>query len=501
MTHHLHGSSSDSNCYCQPRRYYHNYSGVCIACQADGVVCPGGFSSSSPRTHTGPLSQPGWYMMSTARAEKCKILLPDRTSVCTGGHTYGHQSQGCIKGHVGLLCTACDAGYVRNHPEKPCVRCSNMANSLVLVLYLNAELAARAIVALFLTKTSIDGAVNVAKLDSVLVRIYMQFTMVSSVLTDIDLSAAIRSIALHVAKGSDESSIESNFPSWFGYWIGIVFAISPNFPAFARNQQIIECLTERLVGQSIHAFRSKLVVPMIFWLFYPLLACTWVLILSIIVVKVGWWLKHVTHNSVEHEKFIQILMEAGVTQATAVEAGAKANHTFIMDTVISGKLSCLHELSEQVGIHVACEILAETCPAELLSKKPTQSTVKRPSSGKSHVDHRKRKRAAALSQVLSLDPSVLKGLADEEAWADCAHTISNKSNLWMSSVLPKHVNLVSSQRRRVTLHSPAQLYPIFGVFRDTSTWAIFRDLTPAWLITLYSIWEVITKRYLNALKC
>jgi hypothetical protein len=68
-----------------------------------------------------------------------------------------------------------------------------------------------------------------------------------------------------------------------------------------------------------------------------------------------------------------------------------------------------------------------------------------------------------------------------------------------------------SQRRRSSIAASSigdaacanklrELYPIFGLCSGSNLSHIFADLTPVFLITFYSIWTVITKRFLAALQ-
>jgi len=71
----------------------------------------------------------------------------------------------------------------------------------------------------------------------------------------------------------------------------------------------------------------------------------------------------------------------------------------------------------------------------------------------------------------------------------------------------EHIMSMYQVRRHPTLPStrpsnygPCVRYPIFNMFRDSKITTIIQGTWPALFIALYSIWEVITRCYLHAIK-
>jgi len=183
---------------------------------------------------------------------------------------------------------------VRDDGGELCISCSKFAGNWQLLGRLIVECICRAGFVLFLTKRSLESSLYLAKLDAVLLRIFVQFMTINHALNTIDLST-LRSYNWHHIRLSEEQNVLPlfQFPPWYHKWARIVFSFTGTIPSIVSTHETIQCIVYRLSYKNpatsyMSPRNLKAIVPLVFWFLYPLIVCVWVIVLAIIIVKV-WW--------------------------------------------------------------------------------------------------------------------------------------------------------------------------------------------------------------------
>ena len=91
----LSGAVSPNDCYCIPGTYKVEETETCNRCVDAGILCPGNFTytfidaseSGQERMHAMPESRAGYYLLGTARSQRCTLHI-DNGSTCLGGSTF-----------------------------------------------------------------------------------------------------------------------------------------------------------------------------------------------------------------------------------------------------------------------------------------------------------------------------------------------------------------------------------------------------------------------------
>jgi len=385
-----------------------------------------------------------------------------------------------------MLCGGCAAGYARDNDRKPCTSCTGLRSNSFLIIEIIIDCLGKAAFALYATKRYMYTVAHVGKLDSVLMRVFIQFTTVSAVLKDIDFS----SLELYSwqTKDQQQSAGQSTFrfPIWFNGYLNQLLGFSGSVPTMSM-QQALECLAIRW-GPGDHdenmLYRRR-VLPYIFWLCYPIIIVFWTAVLAVLLAKLGGPFSQRLRKR-QQQRLVAMLIEAGVSQQTADAAAAK-DTDFGFSAALVGKteLPSLEELAERYGVMVVSEIVADAMlsNAELL---PDILHEKR--EGDAHA--RKRHAAAWLRGMFTLE-GFRRFPPERDMWS--AHVLRS-----YQQQTSKQIEMQRSMQPNLQPEEQPQ-YPIFDLFRNTKVITVLQDACPAFLITLYSIWEVATRRYLLAL--
>jgi len=240
--------------------------------------------------------------------------MQGKTETCKGGQSFGNQSKSCAPGSQGMLCAACSVGYVREKVQKPCTLCTSLPRSEHLVFKIIGDCLGKAAFALYATNRYMYAVVHVGKLDSVLTRVFIQFTTVSAVIKEIDFS----SLPLYAWQVNPEQQLKGErsmleYPAWFDKYMNQLLGFSGSVPSMSVGEGL-ECLIIRW-GPKDHRknLLYKRVLPCVFWLVYPIIILCWTLFLALVLAKVGWPILQRIRQR-RREKFIALLIQAGVTQ-------------------------------------------------------------------------------------------------------------------------------------------------------------------------------------------
>lgn len=449
-----------------------------------------------------PVSHMGWYMVSTEKAMRCHINLPKKKSVCKGGYPYTQRDQSCVEGHTGPLCASCEAGYVRDTAYSPCMSCKSFGASWLLVLILIAETVIYAAWSLFISKRALDAVHSNKKLDTVLLRILMNFAMVSSSLRYLkveninvfswDETRILADQAAQKASASGAGSIRTTttirFPQWFNDTWNSLFWWRGSIPHISSISEKIQCLMMRFMDGDA---QKQYIAQMVFWLLCPLIVCFWVVVLAIIIAKI--WhakLKLTCRSDSSRAQLLQKLIEVGVTKVTAETLAGTVGSRCISEFVTMGHLPSLKRLAEYGGIDAVCEILAESLMAADVTSLP-ESVRKTWRSGDRPLV-RKLKLAKLLKNKLDLE--ILNGFAsDMVSWKQQAveELVRPSENDDKNTMLQGHLTQARSQQLPWTVS-----YPVLGLFRGANISTVVRDAAPALLITMYTMWELVTREFL-----
>ena len=316
----LPGAASLNDCYCIPGTYKAEETGTCNMCFDVGIVCPGNFAyfftdesgSAKQKVHVMPRSKVGYFLFSNAHSERCTIYT-DSGSTCLGGAHFGSQSTRCAAGHTGPLCAACVFGWTRDTSDQPCTPCSS-ASIVSLVAAMNFDVFCKSVFALILGKLAMQGAFNKKRVDAILLRVFMQWMAVSSVIARFDLStveiygwskarmeSSLDGREAFVdgdrsqsggATDLNSASFQFQFPSWFKTCMEKVFFFSGSIPSLLpiTSQESLECLVDRYVGDvgatTNMPSEAKVLLPAIWWLCLPVFVVIYLIVLMLLVTKV-----------------------------------------------------------------------------------------------------------------------------------------------------------------------------------------------------------------------
>jgi len=168
---------------------------------------------------------------------------------------------------------------------------------------------------LILGNIAMKGALETRRVDSILVRLFMQWMAVSAVVAQIDLShvevygwSKSRmevSLTSQLADESEENHGNSHgsakasgadflfqCPSWFKQFMGHVVFFSGSIPSPSpiTSQEALECLVDRYIGDAGVATnmpsKAKTLYPAIWWLCFPLVVIIYLIALILLVAKV-----------------------------------------------------------------------------------------------------------------------------------------------------------------------------------------------------------------------
>jgi len=463
------GSNTKEDCVCSPGNYRKPLVKTCAPCSSfAGVICPGGVSSSGK--YLDPQSAEGWYMVSLARAQQCKILLPDGRSVCKGGGSLEEGDRACVDGHTGPFCAACQHGYARNSPNRACSPCSRVPQNWVRICLIQLDCATKALFGLFISYRAMAGISSRIHLDTVLLRMFMHFTSVMSVLKSFDFSGP----DLEDDSASTKDSMQGL--SWFPKWFEAIYSFDGTLPAVAPSATLLECLAHSWSASGFTALK-----PITFWLIYPLNVYLWLVIISFFAAKVYWW-----RAGRFKANFVKMLIEQGATDEAAQNAATHAKLNFVRSTVASGELPDLDALANNAGMDVVCDILSDRAVAHAgdTQDSPIRASVH-------HLDStttQKRYIATILKHALKPERlgSFEKRNPDWEVQvADMIRATRNDLDLVNAPYYPHLEDTLG--------------HPVFGLFRGTDICSVIAGSGPILLITLNSIWMVCTQRYMLAI--
>jgi len=190
------------------------------------------------------------------------------------------QSGTCADGYTGPHCSACEFGLVRDKFGDLCQLCPSSGQTWILILGIQGRCVLTALFGLFTAYRAILSSTSLAKLDSLLIRIFMHFSTVGSVLQHLDL-ADMAGLAASTGSGTQTSQVP--FPSWLQSAADVIFSFAGNILVFQSDQEAVECLAIQWVN-TVHA---KRIIPMIWWVLYPVNVLMWIMILAILLAKVG----------------------------------------------------------------------------------------------------------------------------------------------------------------------------------------------------------------------
>lgn len=464
------GSNSSKDCFCSVGNYFLPSLKSCSPCFSRGVICPGGFASNSSVEIASPQSAEGWYPVSLATAATCKIQLPDGRSVCRGGSSFRYPNKGCAAGHRGPLCSACELNYARDKPSESCTLCSEYSAQWMLILQTQFDCSLKAALGLFMAYRATCAITSFAKLDSVLLRLFMHFTTVASVVKSFDFSS------------DSKSSGDSLQGSWFLSAYSMLYQFGGNLPPVVPMGAALECLAVNLSTSRGGAHKLKRTLPITFWLLYPLMVTLWMLIVSVLAAKIYW---HLVGRA--KVKFVRMLVGAGVAETTACAAVEQAGRKFVRASVTSTELPSLDLLAEKLGTAVVSEIVSERAMDSLHSRdgSPLRASVRHLGSKPAQ----KRFISAALQKAI---------MAEKGFLASLEHNPQLESEI--VSTMRKYSHPSSLQgENSADDDNQVTAYPIFRLFRRPSIGSVMKDCAPVVLITLSSIWMVVTYRFMAAI--
>jgi len=327
---------------------------------------------------------------------------------------------------------------------------------------------------------------HVGKLDSVLTRVFIQFTTVSSVMKEFDFAALeLYSWQSHEGQQGRKEPSALQIPDWFGKYLNLLLGFSGSVPSLGLHQ-VLECLVIKW-GPKDHRknLRYKRVLPYVFWLVFPITTHVWVFLLAILIVKLGWPVAQRIHLR-KRRKFIGMLIQVGATPETADAAVATDTKTdFIEACVRKQALPSIAELTQRFGLVLASEIVAHAVlsNAECLPPFLHETTEDNACTQKQYT-------AKKLREMLTLEDFHRFPL-EPHKWSAHLATYQTQSRRQRK----KQPNVASEI---IQDHPPT--YSVFGLFRDTKFSTILRDIQPALFIALFSIWELVTRRYFLALQ-
>lgn len=584
--------------------------GMCELCpDFAAMACLGDFSLDMRGVfqHGPPVSNPGFYMVDYDRAMQCKIKMATDSNrdACNGGFAFsqvlweGRWPAGneCALGHTGVACGACDLAYARDAGGQGCKSCDDLPPPWALVLSVVVDVFVRAAWALVLAKRTLVARAG-KSVDSVVIRIWMQWLATNAVLGQFDFSEVTvygwtqDKIREKAQQDGDTGNPDMSFqyPGWFhGLWNSL-YAFSGSVPDLVGSIQMsVECLAVKWFesdGRSV-----KLVAPIAFYFLYPLLLWTMLTILLAITAKV------VYPGMVRRRRFqkqtIKILLAdrfdvADDVISLAVDSMRNGKvglfmrdaqlfmtdsrllvNSFgdILTTEIVTSLVMRHQGSKLEAMNVSKASLAQHMEsrlhdkdehfllADLLDDAESYSAAAK-ITGDIEVAMRHRREAAAAVEkevrasahdrpVREVGPSWMgdweHAKKTHDAWP-CTSWVnewdevkgspvhfaasivdligrespstfpSNRQDAHPVESEPsnaKHKSRLNSEFipygsiSTYRLHAPVQApieYDVFGILRGPELRYIIVDAFPVYVIALFTVWDLITKRYLFALQ-
>eukprot|EP00811_Abedinium_folium_P037269 NODE_98_length_3700_cov_3.103834.p1 GENE.NODE_98_length_3700_cov_3.103834~~NODE_98_length_3700_cov_3.103834.p1 ORF type:complete len:733 (+),score=204.77 NODE_98_length_3700_cov_3.103834:1283-3481(+) len=197
------------------------------------------------------------------RAHACSVRLDaDDSSVCLGGTSFSDVAAACAPGHTGVLCGACEEVYARDHAKKECKPCSELPDDWRLILRILAEPALHAAWGTFVAVRAMSVASGT---DAVLIRMGMQWVTLSSMLAFFSLDHIEVFEWSKDETEAEEASFSVHFPAWFTGIHSTVLGIFSQTSYMSSAQQDLECLVVR----NLSSERAKHIVPLVWWLIFP----------------------------------------------------------------------------------------------------------------------------------------------------------------------------------------------------------------------------------------
>lgn len=501
------GATERKDCYCVTGFYYHPNTGACNLCLGGGVECRGGFMNGTDRAHQPPVATPGHYMTAFDVGSACSVAI-DGVSVCLGG-SYDEADGSCEEGHTGIVCGACSAGWTRDQPKQSCSPCSKRPGLLWMVFSMNFELASKACLGLFLAQRAMSAALEQSKLDAVIMRIWMQWVAIGSVLGQLDFSkvelykwgkdaaemGAIASANEMAEEQESEFDFNFQFPEWFQNTMTKMTAFSElTQGAIALStQESLECLATKYLGDG----KMKHLIPVLYWIAYPFLLIGWLIFLALLLAKCLFPL-----YTIYFTKYMVIALTnaGGYTSEVASEKvkalGASEFEEFMSDPM--GLLTNPGRLKQIFGEETVNEILAHQA-----YKRAPRGTFESEEQllnlvSESHLNAKTLKElvlnpAAVKAQLLGSRPeNAVQELEEAEEQSDRGE----RPNVDVHVEIPTTEEVEEEEEE---LHA-ATAFPVFGLFVGSSFRHVCSGIVPVILITVYTNWDFITKRFLMALQ-
>lgn len=264
----------------------------CTACDNEGVICLGGFDSGT-RNHTPPVATVGFDMIyvKDATVARCRTNDEIQGSVCRGENE-------CLEGHTSLICGTCAKEYTRDRYPSPCRSCGMMLSTTTMVLQIMLELTVQSLWNEFLTIAALMKTETQNNIFTVMWRMYTHWSCQIAVVSQYKISrlrpisetSGNTAAAAVLAVGSNSSDASATtadgfvWPTWHQAIMSVLIPLQSAIPTVFSTQETLECMMERQLSDYDDSTRKmmKLVMPAVFWLFYPPLTIAWVIMLAYI---------------------------------------------------------------------------------------------------------------------------------------------------------------------------------------------------------------------------
>lgn len=510
------GSKSRKDCYCSQGWYHDNVSDTCKACPADGVSCPGGFDPPDSRVHAAPASLPGYYLTGFALAEQCYIETSDGASVCLGGATADKQRNACGGLQAGPLCAACQHLSARDLGDEACSPCEGNYADWMHIINLNFDLILKAAFGIFLGKQAIDSAATSRRMVAVILRILLQWITVNSVLGTFDLStvrifdwsiadqagSALADDETVVTASAASLSFTFRFPKWFQSVWRRMMSIVGTIPGPVSPQFSLECLIQGQQKTSALPSQGQLLGPACWWILYPLLVMTWVAITCLLIAKVAFPMSEYLAKA-QKKKLTQRLSAAGAKSNTSLSMVEVMGTAQVRESLQASDKELAETMGGETYVEVASKFLVEHAGPPILDM--LEGLVRDARADTETLDLAKQALTGGLEFLPEHVESIIRAIRrdDSSPIAKLFDEPLSVPPLLQKFLMEKGIKAGDPDQREnhpLTTNDQGRVYKVFGLFRNTSAATVLKDAFPLYLVTMYSIWDVVTRRLLGLLQ-
>lgn len=547
------GATGKEYCYCQENYFYQSSphgEGVCRICPSEGVACKGGFSPEASLLHTEPESKPGFYLTGFSIAEEC-FTEKDSSSVCLPGATFQDPSAACAGDQTGILCGACQQFTAHDLGNEPCTPCDSEDILYVGVIVL--DLVMKAGFGLFLGKQAMLAVREVNKMDTIILRILLQWITAVSVLQKIDLSniplyswsqeqlrkdeMSLLESAARVFQQATDAKFRFAFPQEFMHIWNVMVAVKGSMPSLQSPQHSLECLLQRQSSPADLPSTTQLVVPALYWLMYPIFVVATAFLFCLVFAKWIWpvsvWLSKRAKMQLK-----KMLLAAGASPDTVAKALEQLNYEAAMELLEDpAALMTVQGLTSLFGealcLEVAAGVLTKMAGGQVLQKVGQLLEFDDSNLAEEKKDALRAVQAGGEEGVGAFIMEIVKVMDKKEIAVMLTNQSADGLLSTIDSMPADELSAVvlraqkeSAQEDDVGGCQPfaeqlSKLSPaiapqlsklsklskgikedrvVFGLFRDSTCHIVFIDAYPLFLVTLYSIWDIETRRMLGLIQ-